>query len=100
MRPAPVYRRRSGCVSRALSGRGWVAAPGRSTIVIEGSALFVWLVLDVESSVDELTAEIRATWPELGTVSTSAVQDALDALVDNGVVVETLRSPDSEASST
>lgn len=60
-----------------------------STIGIEGSALFVWLVLEVESSAAELASEIHHTWPELGEVRTSEVEDALDALIAHGVVEAT-----------
>jgi hypothetical protein len=57
-----------------------------STICIGGSALFVWLVLEVESTAAELATEIRHTWPELGEVRTSDVQDALDALMTHDVI--------------
>lgn len=86
MTGAARYRRGSRCVFRALHNRGWVGGPGRSTIGIEGSALFVWLALEAESSVAELVSEIQDIWPELDTVRPSEVRDALDALMDHGVV--------------
>ena len=46
-------------VFRALHGRAWVGASGHDTVGIEGSALFVWLVLDEMGSVDEMTERIR-----------------------------------------
>ena len=69
-------------VFRALHGRAWVGASGRDTVGIEGSALFVWLVLDEMGSVDEMTERIREIWPELGEVRTDEVQAAVDSLVD------------------
>ena len=69
-------------VFRALHGRAWVGAPGRETVGIEGSALFVWLVLDEALSVDELTERIREIWPELGAVQADEVQAAVDSLLE------------------
>lgn len=69
-------------VFRALHGRAWVGASGRATVGIEGSALFVWLVLDEAGSVDELTERIREIWPELGEVRADEVLAAVDSLVD------------------
>lgn len=77
---------------RVLHGRGWVGGPARSTIGIEGSALFVWLALEGESSVDEVVHEIQHTWPELGTVHNSEVRDALDALLEHDLVEATGQS--------
>ena len=89
MTPATRYRRQPRCVFRVLQGRCWIGGPGRSTIGIQGSALFVWTVLEAESSADELATEIRRTWPELGEVRTSDVQDALDVLVTHDLVERT-----------
>ncbi|NLH65498.1 MAG: hypothetical protein GX471_04870, partial [Candidatus Microthrix parvicella] len=62
--PPLRYRRAHGMVFRALHGRAWVGASGHDTVGIEGSALFVWLVLDEMGSVDEMTERIREIWPE------------------------------------
>ncbi len=80
------YRRRPGCVSRALHDHGWVGRSGQVTIALEQSALLVWVALEAERSVDELATAIRHTWPELGRVQESEVQEALDALVEHGIV--------------
>ena len=81
-------------VFRALHGRAWVGASGRDTVGIEGSALFVWLVLDEAASADELTERIGELWPELGEIRVAEVQayrearneqttrEALSALTD------------------
>lgn len=85
----PRYRRRPRCVFRVLGDRGWIGGPGRSTIGIGGAALFVWMVLDVESTAAEVAAEIHDTWPELGEVPTAMVHEALDLLIEHGVVETT-----------
>mgnify|MGYP006360118605 FL=1 len=69
-------------VFRALHGRAWVGASGRDTVGIEGSALFVWRVLDEAASADELTERIGELWPELGEIRVAEVQAAVDSLVD------------------
>ena len=53
---------------------------------IEGSALFVWLVLDVTASAEQLTDQIQSVWPELGEIQVSEVQAAIEALVEAGLV--------------
>lgn len=85
----PRYRRSERCVFRVLADRGWIGGPGRSTIGISGAALFVWMVLDVEATAAEVASEIRATWPELGEVPTAMVHEALDLLIEHGVVETT-----------
>ena len=80
------YRRAPRAVFRALHGRGWVGAPGHETVGIEGSALFVWLVLDAPASAEKLTDQIRSVWPELGEIQVPEVQAAIEALVEAGLV--------------
>ena len=80
------YQRAPRTVFRALHGRGWVGAPGHETVGIEGSALFVWLVLDAPASPEKLTDQIRSVWPELGEIEVSEVQAAIEALVKAGLV--------------
>ncbi len=53
---------------------------------IEGSALFVWLVLDAPASAEKLTDQIRRVWPELRKIQVSEVQAAIEALVEAGLV--------------
>lgn len=85
------YRRAQRTVFRVLDGRVWVGGVGRDTLGIEGSGLFVWLVLDVPASVGEMADEIRDTWPELGAIATEDVQVAVDSLV-GAELVEALES--------
>ena len=84
---------------RALHGRAWVGAPGRDTVGIEGSALFVWLVLDQAASVDGLAEQIRTVWPELGEIQVAEVHAAVDSLVE-AELVEALEVSAELASST
>lgn len=81
---------------RVLHDRCWIGGPERSTIAVEGSAVFVWLVLEIESTAAEVATEIRHTWPELGEVRTSDVKDALHVLVTHDVV-EATEPPASES---
>ncbi|MCO5321171.1 MAG: hypothetical protein M9922_07205 [Microthrixaceae bacterium] len=74
---------------RVLHNRCWIGGPERSTIAVEGSAVFVWLVLEIESTAAEVATEIRHSWPELGEVRTSDVQHALDVLVMHDLVERT-----------
>ena len=83
------YRRAPRMVFRALDGRAWVGGPGRDTVGIEGSALFVWLVLDRPASVGGLAQQIRTVWPELGEIAEPDVQAAIDSLV-GAELVETM----------
>lgn len=53
---------------------------------IEGSALFVWLVLDDAAPVGQLAEQIRELWPELGEIHDDDVQTAIDSLVEAHLV--------------
>lgn len=102
-----LYRRRPRSVFRVLEGRALIAAPGHSTVGVEGSAVLVWVAFDEEPTTRsepttpsepkpahdhpwvtsaELTARINGSWPELADVSESDVEGALVALVDHGLV--------------
>lgn len=85
-------------VFRALHGRAWVGAPGRDTVGIEGSALFVWLVLDEPASVDDLAEQIRTVWPELGEIQVAEVKAGVDSLVEAQLVDMVARPADAAVS--
>lgn len=87
--PTSHYRRRAHCVFRALDNRVWVGSPGRATVAVEGSAVFVWLVLEQASSLADLTSEIRRTWPELTELTEQGVDEALRTLMDADLVEST-----------
>lgn len=84
--PSSIGAHPARCFGRWMAGRGSVDPGVTWWVGIEGSALFVWLMLDQPASVGELAERIRTVWPELGEISAPDVQAAIDSLVDAGLV--------------
>jgi hypothetical protein len=80
------YQRSQGCAFRALHRRLWVGGPSRSTVVLEGSVVLVWLALDTPSTLHEMAERIGQAWPSLNDVQLSEIQEALDLLYSHRLV--------------
>lgn len=69
-----------------FNGRVLIGGPGHANVAIGGSAVYVWIELEAEMSAGQLTTTIRREWPELAEVTAEQIDQALDVLVDRGLV--------------
>lgn len=81
-----AYSRRPHSPFRVIDGTVLIGGVDEPTIGVGGAALFVWMVLDAPRSTDQITTEIRETWPEIESLDEAMIDEAVQILAERGLI--------------